>query len=459
MKPVLRFLAIRCRAAAVWAPVLAVSAAAVLTPSLRAQSSTAPAPAGLDGPMRAFWDADSSGKSDAAVKQLLAAGASFDGVMARVKAGRTYTKQPAGRIALASTVHGTRLDNVVEVPDDYDPSRRFQLRVSLHGGVGREAPAAGGPPPRPLSNRTPSKVSELVLHPRAWSQSEWWTAAQADNVLALVERVKRSYNVDESHVYITGVSDGGTGVYFFAMRQATPWAVCMPLNGHPSVLANPDTGADGELFETNIGNCPVHAVNGGKDRLYPAASVKPLIDMFTKGGIPIDWKVYPDANHDTSWWPEERAGYEAFVAAHPRIAQPETVSWETERTDRYNRYRWLVIDRLGRRPSDTALADVNAFELSAGFRRQLYDRDQPSGRVDATRRGNRFDIKTRGVQTFTLLLSPDVIDFARPVQVSVNGKPVVDATVKKDTATLLKWAARDHDRTMVYGAELSVTVP
>jgi hypothetical protein len=89
--------------------------------------------------------------------------------------------------------------------------------------------------------------------------------------------------------------------------------------------------------------------------------VAPLIEMFKKGGIPVSWQVYPEANHDTSWWPEERARYEAFLSAHPRVAHPDTVSWETERTDRYNRFRWLVIDRLGKRTSDVALPDVNEF--------------------------------------------------------------------------------------------------
>jgi hypothetical protein len=424
-----------------------------------AQAPAVAQSAALDAAMRAFWDADSAGKVDTAAKQIAATGVPFDTVLTRLQAGRVYTSQRSGRVELPSIDRGIRLDNVVEVPADYDPARRYPLRVSLHGGVGREAPGAGEASPRPLSNRIPGTVSELVIHPRAWAGTEWWTPGQVDNVLKLVERVERVYNVDESRVYLTGISDGGTGVYFFAMRAATPWSVCMPLNGHPSVLANPDTGADGALFERNIVNCPVRAVNGGKDRLYPAASVKPLIDMFRKGGIPIDWQVYPDANHDTSWWPEERARYEAFVAAHPRIAHPQSVTWETERTDRYNRFRWLVIDRLGRRPSDAALADVNTFEAAAGFTRELYDRGRPSGRVDGSRTGNTFELKTRGVQQVTLLLSPDVVDFSRPVQVTVNGKPIVNAVVKAETATLLKWAAVDHDRTMVYGAELKVTVP
>ena len=89
----------------------------------------------------------------------------------------------------------------------------------------------------------------------------------------------------------------------------------------------------------------------------------------------------------------------------------------------------------------------------------LFDRSKPSGRVDARRTGNRFEVKTRGVQAFTLLLSPDVIDFDKPVQVTVNGTRAFAGAVTRDLTTLLTWAARDNDRTMLYAAELHVTVP
>jgi len=45
------------------------------------------------------------------------------------------------------------------------------------------------------------------------------------------------------------------------------------------------------------------------------------------------------------------------------------------------------------------------------------------------------------------------------VVVTVNGRPVHDAAVAKDASTLLAWAARDDDRTMLYGAALSIAVP
>jgi predicted esterase len=435
-----------------------LSLAAVLLAAAAVVAAQTPAPSRLDAAMRTFWDAADIGDAEKAGQQVIATGASVEEIRARLRAGRPYSKQKTGRIELPSRDHRIALDNIVEVPAEYDPARSWPLRVSLHGGVGREAPGPNDQPARPLANRIESP-GEIVLHPRAWATTQWWNASQVENVTRLIARVKRDFNVDESRTYITGISDGGTGVYFFAMRHATPWSACMPLNGHPLVIANPDTGADGQLYVGNMVNCPFHIVNGGKDPLYPAASVEPLVAMFTKAGVPHEFKVYPDAGHNVNWWPQERAGYESWLAAHPRPANPNRISWETERTDRYNRFRWLVIDRLGKRPSDQPLEDVNTYQPILIMERTLFDHEKPSGRVDATRSGNAFEVKTRGVQAFTLLLSPDVIDFTKPVRVRVNGKGAHDAIVKTDPVTMLAWAARDRDRTMIYGAELHVLVP
>jgi poly(3-hydroxybutyrate) depolymerase len=412
----------------------------------------------LETALHAYWTASGEGSRDDAARRIAASGVAFEDILERLKRGRTYGKQKTGRVELPSRVGGTALDNVLDVPENYDPARAWPLRVSLHGGVGRQPPGPGESPARPLNNRIVID-GEIVLQPRAWSDSAWWTPGQLENLTRLIDRVKHDYNVDESRVYVTGISDGGTGVYYLAMRYATPWAACMPLNGHPSVIANPDTGADGQLYAGNLFNCPLRIVNGGRDPLYPAASVAPIVEMFKRTGGTLQFQVYPDAGHDVSWWPQERARFEAFLADHRRVAHPEKISWETERTDRYNRFRWLVIDRLGKRGSDVTLADVNTFSPIPIMERQLFEREKPSGRVDVVRRGNTFDVRTRGVQAFTLLISPDVVDMSKPVHVRVNGKALPDATVKPDVATLMKWAARDHDRTMLYGAEIHISVP
>jgi hypothetical protein len=89
----------------------------------------------------------------------------------------------------------------------------------------------------------------------------------------------------------------------------------------------------------------------------------------------------------------------------------------------------------------------------------VFARKKPSGRVDVLRQGNTIEARTRGVARFTLLLSPDAIDFAQPVVVTVNGRRVHAGPVTRDVRTLLTWAARDNDRTMLYGAALTVVVP
>ena len=58
--------------------------------------------------------------------------------------------------------------------------------------------------------------------------------------------------------------------------------------------------------------------------------------------------------------------------------------------------------------------------------------------------------------SFTLLISPDAFDLSQPIKVTANGKTVFDAKVQPSTATLMKWAARDNDRTMLYAAEIEI---
>jgi hypothetical protein len=249
-------------------------------------------------------------------------------------------------------------------------------------------------------------------------------------------------------VYFTGISDGGTGAYYMAMRETTPWASFLPLNGSVKVLGNPDIKVDGELFLSNLVNKPLYIVNGGRDPLYPVEHVQTHVDAMKQAGVSLVFSPQPAAGHDTTWWRWERTPYEQFVRKHPRQPHPPKVSWETERVDRFNRAHWLVIDRLGSSGSETAFTAVD-----------IFPRRKPSGRVDVDRHGNTVETRTRGVREFTLLISPDAFDLTQPITVVVNDKPAFHDVVKKDVATLFKWAAKDNDRTMLYGAEIKIHVP
>jgi hypothetical protein len=105
--------------------------------------------------------------------------------------------------------------------------------------------------------------------------------------------------------------------------------------------------------------------------------------------------------------------------------------------------------------------DLNGrYELTDSFGATvpLFPRRHPSGRVDLVKTANTVRATTAGVAEYTLLLSPDAFDFAKPVRVISNGRVVFDGRVETSVRTLLKWAAIDNDRTMLFGAELHVTL-
>jgi len=121
----------------------------------------------------------------------------------------------------------------------------------------------------------------------------------------------------------------------------------------------------------------------------------------------------------------------------------------------------MVIDEFGAAAGEAkALADANlhltGVVVAGRSDGSLFPRFKSAGRVDLVRNGNTIEAATNGVTAFTLLLSPDVFDFSKPVKVAANGKTMFDGRVTKSVATLMKWAARDNDRTLLFGAELTV---
>ena len=515
-----------------------VACAAFLALAVRPAADT---PA-IERAFKEFWDADDPAGAAKRIPDILKTGVSFEDAVMRVRRGRDYSSDvPRGAQRLIQRVTTLAHPYTVVIPQDYDATRPYPVRVLLHGGANRLTPPE---PARIAVDRLPGTIDEIKIFPIAWAESRWWQFTQVENLSRILDRLKRHYNVDENRVYLTGISDGGTGVFFVACRDTTPWASFLPLIGSMTVLANPLAGVDGEIHPGNATNKPFFVVNAGRDRLYPAQLVRPYVEHLVKLGGDVMFRVKPDSEHSTSWWPEERGAFEDFAADHPRNPLPDKLSWEIERTDRDNRAHWLIIDRLGDARGQSDLPDSNLLHHGRGYdfglrinekvergRRageiipdsnayrlglragdviveidgkpvqtavditdsivgwafgepvrltverggkrlaldgtfnpeevdvppvSIFPRKRPSGRVDVTRRGNTFDARTHGVTQFTLLLSPSTFDFARPATVIANGRTVFEARVAPSVETLLKWAARDNDRMMVFGAELHI---
>jgi hypothetical protein len=369
---------------------------------------------------------------------------SFDAEYARLKRGRTYSQ--AVQTGALKRRHG-RFEYWLVIPAGYDPARRYQVRFQLHGGVMRAESSLRGDGSVRLAG-----AEQIYIMPAGWSDAPWWSDAQVASLRAILEDVKRDYNVDENRVFVSGVSDGGTGAYYIAMRDTTPYAGFLPLNGYILVLRSPELAITGGLFVNNLRDKPLFVVNGGHDPLYPIDIVEPSIVFMHEAGIAITYRPQPQAGHDTSWWPVVRDDFEAFTRTHPRTPLPDKLTWEVSSSRTWNRAHWLVVDALGATPRDAAdMDDANRTGAGPVFK------NGKSGRVDLSRTGNTVMATSRGVKQFTLLLSPDQFDFDKPIKVIVNGRVAFDGRVERSVATLARWAARDNDRTMLFAAELTIT--
>lgn len=524
---------------------LALAPAAVLAlmlvlPADFALEAQVPAAADVNALFARFLSAQAPQDVAAAIRAVTDSGVRVDTALRALKAGRAYSRDvPRGVVQDRYQSDSGEYFYTLDVPETYDPARQYQVRVQLHGGVGR---IETNVPPRPGVSGRLAGAEQIYVMPYAWREAPWWSARQVANLHAILDRVKRTYNVNENRVVLSGVSDGGSAAYYMALRDTTPYASVVPLNGFIMVLRNETMDADGDLFPHNLRNKPLFIVNGGRDPLYPAGTVEPYIEQMKKAGVDLVYRPQPNAGHDTSWWPDLKDSVEQFVTAHPRTPLPDTLTWESGSPNIPARAHWLIIDRLSdARQGEPSWSDANRMasrpaldfgirssgtqvnrvvagsnaeqiglksgdvvltlnnqpvpagtELSellrsfpagrpllltvsrAGESRRLTGRyapaplpgdaefmlppQLPSGRVDLTRAGNTVAATTRGVAAFTLLLSPDQFDFSRPLIVTVNGRTAFEGMVRQDLGTLLKWAAADNDRTMLFTAEVHVAV-
>lgn len=307
-----------------------------------------------------FWRARSKDERAAAGAEIAASGVSFDAALAALKAGRPRPGNPPTGI-----VRGSRRDDdleffyAVNVPDDYDPARRYPLRIHLHGGV--TVPEDNLPRGNGSIGALAGTEPHIYVLPSGWADAPWWSPTQIANLRAIVDAVKQTYNVDDNRVSLSGVSDGGTGGWFVALRDPTPYAGFVSLIGSLLALRNRALVKD-DLFPNNLRNRPFYVVNGGRDQLYPAAALGPILRHLQQTGVSVDYHPQPNAGHEVSWWPEVRGEVDAFLRAHVRSPLPETLTWEAGEAATDNRAHWLRIDAV-RPGKERRLDDVNLMPM------------------------------------------------------------------------------------------------
>lgn len=213
-----------------------------------------------------------------------------------------------------------KLRYLLFLPEGYSEKKtnKWPLLLFLHGagerGTNLAAVAVHGPP---KVVKTRPDFPFIVVSPQCPSGGRW----QTDSVLALLDSVLAEYNVDESRVYLTGLSMGGFGTWSLAASHPERFAAVAPICGGGDVidllLAPP---AKAKALKT----LPVWAFHGAKDDVVKLSESERMVAAHKRLGAEAKLTVYPEAGHDS--WTATYANqelYDWFLKHSREVSEPK----------------------------------------------------------------------------------------------------------------------------------------
>ncbi len=229
------------------------------------------------------------------------------------------------------------------VPSDYNPGIETPLLVHLHGIVGR--PNIEIDLKTYVGDSAIMSVAEqrgwLVLFPFGQQGATWWDKVGMDNVMTQIRALKSKFNIDDNRVFLSGISDGASAAFLYAMVRPDDFAAYAALNGSMGV-GSEDGGFS--TYAPNLSNTYVYATTASRDKYYPTSQMQRAIRMARQAGANI-YHHQLDGEHIASIFTYDYAVIFDSLQQHPRNPFPETIYWETA-TPEYGACRWLTIDEV-----------------------------------------------------------------------------------------------------------------
>jgi predicted peptidase len=193
---------------------------------------------------------------------------------------------------------------VMIVPQAPYPDGRANTSVSPPGFVEKRDTSAARPPrPEPFADTAPIPEDWGPLRERSsGTPVNPWLRMEKE-LVALVENTARTYRVDRTRIYLTGISMGGFGAFGIAAVHPDLFAAVAPIcgGGDPATL---DALASSQR--------PLWIIHGGRDRIVaPIESLRMANALLAKGHRAARFTVHHDLDHDV--WIRVYAGEDFYA--------------------------------------------------------------------------------------------------------------------------------------------------
>lgn len=324
---------------------------------------------------------------------------------------------------------------LVVMPPNYNPKKSYALLFFLHGAVGYNTgyPDIADSTQTEGWNRYYTKYAGnvIMVYPNGNKDYNWMDPEKGFFMVpAILKQIKQVINIDDNRVFITGHSNGATGSFSYLIKQPSPFAAFYGFNTRPRV----ETGG---TYIRNILNRSYFNVSTDNDYYYPPGANDSLSAAMKSIGADYQDHRYNGFPH---WFPKfdesEPAHKLLFEDLAKRKRNPfhHSIHWECDNI-KYGRCDWLQITALDTTTKKAAWQKEINFQIKKWVvldnKENSFIRDtlvyafkfpKRSGAIKADFKNNVFTVETSDVKSFSILLSPEMVDFSKPVTVIVNGK-------------------------------------
>ncbi len=125
-----------------------------------------------------------------------------------------------------------------------------------------------------------------------------------NDVMNVLDIVRKEYNVDENRIYLMGHSMGGAGTLHLGVKYASIWAALAPI-APAAIGISPDTLA-------GIKNMPVIFVHGDADEMVPVNVSRRWVEKAKELNMPYEYNEMKGISHGPVITAALRSVYEFF---------------------------------------------------------------------------------------------------------------------------------------------------
>ncbi len=197
---------------------------------------------------------------------------------------------------------------IIYTPSDYrsDTIKSYPLIIYLHGGSHRGSDLKQlygyGIPDQIYRGR---EFPFIIAAPQCPLLLRWSTDNWFENFFS---EITSKYRIDNNRVYLTGVSLGGSGTWYLAIKYPEKFAAIAPMCGFTSHIKYIYDNAQ------NLADIPIWAFHGETDLTVPVEETDRMIEKLKNKNNKIKYTRMPGVGHWVHWlvYPEQEL-YDWFL--------------------------------------------------------------------------------------------------------------------------------------------------